>query len=59
LSKNRQFFAKYFSEKILKIITSVPDWANFRLLGDWALVLKILEISSNFWVIFSMVKNMH
>jgi hypothetical protein len=30
LSKNANFFAKFFGENILKIITSVPDWANFR-----------------------------
>jgi hypothetical protein len=31
--KNANIFAKFSGENILKIITSVPDWANFRLLG--------------------------
>jgi hypothetical protein len=35
--KKRQFFAKFFGENIFKIITSVPDWAIFRLLGDCSL----------------------
>jgi hypothetical protein len=33
LSKKRQFFAKKNCENISKIITSVPDWANFRQLS--------------------------
>jgi hypothetical protein len=31
--KNANFFADFFGENIFKIITSVPDWATFRLLG--------------------------
>jgi hypothetical protein len=34
LSKSANIFAKFFGENISKIITSIPDWANFRLLGD-------------------------
>jgi hypothetical protein len=34
LSQKRIFFAEFFGEKFLKIITSVPGWANCRLLGD-------------------------
>jgi hypothetical protein len=37
--KNANIFAKFFGENILKIITSVPDWANFRPMNDclpWA-----------------------
>jgi hypothetical protein len=33
-AKNANIFAKFFGENILKIITSVPDWPNFRLLGE-------------------------
>jgi hypothetical protein len=36
---NANLFAEFFGENILKIITSVPDWANIRQLGDcilWA-----------------------
>jgi hypothetical protein len=37
--KNANFFAEFFGENILKIITSVPGWANLRRLGNcflWA-----------------------
>jgi hypothetical protein len=33
LAKNANIFANFFSENILKIITSVPDVAKNRLLG--------------------------
>jgi hypothetical protein len=33
--KNANFFAEFFGENIFKIITSVPDWANF---AYWAIV---------------------
>jgi hypothetical protein len=54
LSKN----ANIFGENIFKIITSVPDWANFRLF--WRLinldsVLKITEVAQIFWLHFSTV----
>jgi hypothetical protein len=44
-AKNVNFFAEFFGENILKIITSVPDWANFHPVDDcllWADRLKIL-----------------
>jgi hypothetical protein len=33
--KNANFSANFFGENIFKIIASVPDWANFRPLGDY------------------------
>jgi hypothetical protein len=45
--KNANFFAEFFGENILIIITSVTDWANFRLLGYCLLLgnlLKSIEI---------------
>jgi hypothetical protein len=37
MSQNATFFAIFFGENILKIITSVPDWENFRILGGFLL----------------------
>jgi hypothetical protein len=56
--KNVNFFAKFFGENILKIITSVPDWANFRVLGGYFLgkfFLKITEVSQISGQIFPLV----
>jgi hypothetical protein len=39
VGQNANIFAKFFGENIFKIISSVPDWAIFSLLGDcllWA-----------------------
>jgi hypothetical protein len=58
--KNANIFANVFGENILKIITSVPDWANFRLLCDcllWAVLLK--DASPHFGLHFSTVKVMY
>jgi hypothetical protein len=43
LVKNANFFAKFFGENIVIIVTSVPDWANFRPRGEcllWAVFRK-------------------
>jgi hypothetical protein len=34
LSQKRQFFAFFSGENIFKIISPVPDWANFPPMGD-------------------------
>jgi hypothetical protein len=39
-AKNANIFAKFFGENIVKIITSVPDWANVCHLG-------ILKLNTN------------
>jgi hypothetical protein len=46
LSKERQYFCSIFRRKYLKIITSVPDWANFCQLCHcflWADFYKLLK----------------
>jgi hypothetical protein len=54
LSQKRQFFTEFFGENIFKIITSVPDCANFRPLGDCLLwvFLKIAKVAHNFGPLF-------
>jgi hypothetical protein len=37
LSQKRRFFRKFFRRKYLKIITLVPDWTIFCLLGSYLL----------------------
>jgi hypothetical protein len=54
-AKNANIFAKFFGENILKIITSVPDWANCRPMDDcllWAGVFKISEVVHTFGYFF-------
>jgi hypothetical protein len=36
-------FAYFFGENIFKIITSIHDWAIFRLLGGCFLVASVFE----------------
>jgi hypothetical protein len=54
--KNANFFAEFFGENILKIITSVPDGANFRSMGDCfhthGRVFLNVIISPKFWATF-------
>jgi hypothetical protein len=35
LSQNTNYFAIFFGENIFKIITSVPDGSNFRLMNEY------------------------
>jgi hypothetical protein len=57
LSKNANIFTKFFGENILKIITSIQDWANFRLLGDFTSgsFLHITEIAHIIGLLISAV----
>jgi hypothetical protein len=43
--KKANFLAKFFGENIFKIITSVPDWANFHPLGGLFTLASGLKIA--------------
>jgi hypothetical protein len=60
LVKNGNFSPIFFGECILKFKTSVPDWANFRLLGDsllWVVFVRISrQVSQIIWLLFPQQK---
>jgi hypothetical protein len=62
-AKNANIFAKIFGENIFKIITSVPGWETFHLIGDCFLFgsfLKITEVAQfRGRLLFSTAKVMH
>jgi hypothetical protein len=54
ITKTGNIFAKFLGENILKIITSVPDWANFCPMDDFRQVFLKLPtyVAHNFGYFF-------
>jgi hypothetical protein len=54
-AKNANIFSNCFGENILKIIKSVPDWANFRHLAIVFFAqffFKLTQVAQKFWLPF-------